>query len=111
MAIPDPEQRLAPEELLRYEAVQLLSDRAAAATPEFAVDSENAADIARICFRLDGLPLALELAAARIGALGTATLAERLDDSFRLLRTRQSRRADPPADARGDAAMEPRSAR
>jgi predicted ATPase len=87
MSIPDPEQRLAPDELLRYEAVQLLSDRAAAAVPEFSIDSENAADVARICFRLDGLPLALELAAARIGALGTATLAERLDDSFRLLRS------------------------
>jgi predicted ATPase len=87
MAIPDPEQRLTPEELLRYEAVQLLNDRATAAMPEFAIDAENAADVARICFRLDGLPLALELAAARLGALGTATLAERLDDSFRLLRT------------------------
>jgi predicted ATPase/tetratricopeptide (TPR) repeat protein len=87
MAIPDPEQRLSPEELMRYEAVQLLSERAAAGAPDFAVDSENAADVARICFRLDGLPLALELAAARIGALGTATLAERLDDSFRLLRS------------------------
>ncbi len=87
MAIPDPEQRLAPEELMRYEAVQLLRDRASAAVPEFAVDAENAEDVARICFRLDGLPLALELAAARIGALGTATLAERLDDSFRLLRS------------------------
>jgi predicted ATPase len=86
MGIPDPEQRLEPDELLRYEAVQLLCDRAAAAAPEFAIDAENAADIARICFRVDGLPLALELAAARIGALGTATLAERLDDSFRLLR-------------------------
>lgn len=87
MAIPDPEQRLSPEELLRYEAVQLLNDRATAAMPEFAIDAENAADVARICFRLDGLPLALELAAARLGALGTATLAERLDDSFRVLRT------------------------
>jgi predicted ATPase len=87
MAIPDPEQRLDPEELLRYEAVQLLSDRASAAMPDFSIDAENTTDIARICFRLDGLPLALELAAARIGALGTATLAERLDDSFRLLRT------------------------
>jgi predicted ATPase len=87
MAIPDPEQLLEPEELLRYEAVQLLSERARETMPDFAVDAENAADIARICFRLDGLPLALELAAARIGALGTATLSERLDDSFRLLRS------------------------
>jgi predicted ATPase len=87
MSIPDPERELAPEELIRYEAVQLLSDRARATMPDFVVDADNAADIARICFRLDGLPLALELAAARIGALGTATLSERLDDSFRLLRS------------------------
>jgi predicted ATPase/predicted negative regulator of RcsB-dependent stress response len=86
MAIPDPERALSPEELMRYEAVQLLCDRAVAAGPEFVIEEDNAADIARICFRLDGLPLALELAAARIGALGTATLAERLDDSFQLLR-------------------------
>ena len=48
--------------------------------------SDNAADVARICFRLDGLPLALELAAGRLGALGPAAIAERLDDRFRLLR-------------------------
>jgi tetratricopeptide (TPR) repeat protein len=87
MAIPDPEQRLQPEELMRYESVSLLSERAKAALPDFVIDAENAGDVARICFRLDGLPLALELAAARLGALGTATLAERLDDRFRLLRT------------------------
>ncbi len=87
MAIPDPEQPLAPEELLRYEAVRLFSERAADALPGFVIDAGNATDVARICFRLDGLPLALELAAARLGALGTATVAERLDDRFRLLRT------------------------
>jgi len=87
MAIPDPEHGLAPGELLRYESVRLLSERAAAAAPGFAIDAESAADVARICFRLDGLPLALELAAARLGALGTAALAERLDDRFRLLRS------------------------
>jgi predicted ATPase len=87
MALPDPEHPLAPEELARYEAVQLLRDRATEAMPDFTIDADNAADIARICFRLDGLPLALELAAARIGALGTATIAARLDDSFRLLQS------------------------
>jgi predicted ATPase len=87
MALPDPEHPLAPEELARYEAVQLLRDRATEAMPDFAIDADNAADIARICFRLDGLPLALELAAARISALGTATIAARLDDSFRLLQS------------------------
>ena len=109
----DPRSRAgaAPEELLRYESVQLLAERAAAASPGFAIDAENATDIARICFRLDGLPLALELAAARLGALGTASLAERLDDSFRLLRAGNRAGPDPPADAHGDAAVEPRSAR
>src|SRR5262249_28533874 len=85
LAIPDPEGSLAPEELLRYEAVRLFVDRAAAAAP-FVLDEENAADVARICVRLDGLPLALELAAARLGALGPGVVAERLDDRFRLLR-------------------------
>jgi predicted ATPase len=87
MAIPDPGHRFEPDELARYEAVRLFDERAKAGVPEFAIDEQNAVDIARICYRLDGLPLALELAAARLGALGTATLAERLDDRFKLLRT------------------------
>ena len=85
--IPDPEQTLEPRELLRYEAVRLFVERADAAAPGFALDEENAADVARICFRLDGLPLALELAAGRLGALGPAAIAERLDDRFRVLRS------------------------
>ena len=66
--------------------MRLFVERAAAAAPGFALDEENAADVVRICFRLDGLPLALELAAARMGALGADVIAERLDDRFRLLR-------------------------
>ncbi|HTO25879.1 MAG TPA: tetratricopeptide repeat protein, partial [Gaiellaceae bacterium] len=87
LAIPDPEQPRAPADLLEYEAVRLFVERAAAAAPGFALDGENAADVARICFRLDGLPLAIELAAGRLGALGPAAVAERLDDRFRLLRS------------------------
>jgi predicted ATPase len=86
LGIPDPEQDLGPDELLDYEAVRLFAERAAAAAPGFAVDETNAADVARICFRLDGLPLALELAAGRLGALGAGSIAERLDDRFSLLR-------------------------
>src|SRR4029077_13788639 len=86
--IPDPEQALKARELLRYEAVQLFVERAAAAAAGFTLDAENAGDVARICFRLDGLPLALELAAGRLGALGPAAIAARLDDRFRVLRTR-----------------------
>jgi predicted ATPase len=87
LAIPDPEQTLEPRELLRYEAVRLFVERAAAAAPGFELDEENAVDVARVCLRLDGLPLALELAAGRVEALGPAAIAERLDDRFRVLRT------------------------
>jgi predicted ATPase len=87
LEIPDPEQALRPDELLGYEAVRLFVERAQAAAPGFALDADNAPDVARICFRLDGLPLALELAAARIGALSPAAIAERLDDRFRVLRS------------------------
>lgn len=85
--IPDPEQALELEQLQGYEAVQLFVERAAAAAPGFVLDQENAMDVARVCFRLDGLPLALELAAGRLGALTPAVIAERLDDRFRVLRT------------------------
>jgi predicted ATPase len=85
--IPDPERTIDVNELLRYEGVRLFVERAAAAAPDFELDEENAADVARICVRLDGLPLALELAAGRMAALGPATIAERLADRFRVLRT------------------------
>ena len=88
LAIPDLGEELEPDDLLGFEAVRLFVDRATAAAPEFVLDGENAADVARICVRLDGLPLALELAASRLGALGAAVVAERLDDRFRVLRAR-----------------------
>ncbi|XVQ15431.1 BTAD domain-containing putative transcriptional regulator [Spirillospora sp. CA-255316] len=74
-----------PEALRRAASVRLFEARASAAAPGFALDRGNAADVAAICRRLDGIPLALELAAARVRALGTAQLAARLDDRFRLL--------------------------
>jgi len=86
--IPDPAQTTTPEELVAYEAVQLFVERAHAVAPDFALDADNATDVARICFRLDGLPLAVELAAGRLGALGPAAIAERLGDRFRVLSAR-----------------------
>ncbi len=85
--IPSPDRALPLEQLLEYESVSLFVDRATASSPGFELDAENAEDVARICFRLDGLPLALELAAGRVGVLSPAAIAERLDDRFRLLRT------------------------
>ena len=84
--IPDPERALPTDSLLRYESVSLFVARAAAAAPGFELDDEVAEDVARICLRLDGLPLALELAAGRLGALSVSAIAERLDDRFRILR-------------------------
>jgi predicted ATPase len=86
--IPDPEHALEPDQLIGFEAVQLFVERAQAVAPGFELDDDNAADVARICFRLDGLPLAVELAAGRLGALGPAAIAERLGDRFRVLSAR-----------------------
>jgi predicted ATPase/class 3 adenylate cyclase len=73
------------ETLMRADAVRLFVDRAVAGNPRFAITPANAAAIATICRRVDGIPLALELAAARMRSLPAAVLASRLDDRFRLL--------------------------
>ncbi len=72
-------------ELGRHAAVQLFLDRAGAVLPTFRLDTDNATAVASICRRLDGIPLALELAAARTRALSVQAIAERLKDRFRLL--------------------------
>ncbi|HEU5326029.1 MAG TPA: tetratricopeptide repeat protein [Candidatus Limnocylindria bacterium] len=71
--------------LAEYDAVRLFVDRARAALPDFALTEENAAAVSQICRRLDGMPLAVELAAARIRSLPPQQIAARLDDRFRLL--------------------------
>jgi predicted ATPase len=73
------------DEALAHPAVELLADRGAAAAPGFAVDAENVAAVIEICRRLDGQPLALELAAARLRTLAADQLARRLDDRFQVL--------------------------
>ena len=65
--------------------MQLFVERATAAHPGFALTADNAPVVAQICRRLDGIPLALELAAARVKALSVDQIAARLDDRFRLL--------------------------
>ena len=69
----------------RFESVRLFAERAAAVLPDFAVDEQNAPAIARIARRLDGLPLALELAAARVKLLPPEAILARLEHSLRLL--------------------------
>jgi predicted ATPase/uncharacterized protein HemY len=79
--------RLTPDasHLLRSEAVRLFVDRAAAAVPSFAITPQNARAVAELCRRLDGIPLAIELAAARVRVLPVEKINERLDDRFSLL--------------------------
>ena len=66
LPVPDPHALPPLAELLEYEAVRLFVERAAAALPGFALTEANAAAVAEICHRLDGIPLAIELAAARV---------------------------------------------
>jgi predicted ATPase/DNA-binding CsgD family transcriptional regulator len=85
LPVPDP-QHLPPfTQLGQSPAVRLFVERAAAVQPQFALSERNAAMVAQVCQRLDGIPLALELAAARIEALSVEQLAARLDQRFRLL--------------------------
>ena len=69
----------------RFEAVRLFVDRARASQPSFQITSKSAAAVADICRRLDGIPLAIELAAARVGAMAVEQIAIRLSDRFDLL--------------------------
>ena len=85
LEVPDPRDLPELDALARYASVALFVDRARAAVPSFALTRENAAAVAAICQRLDGLPLALELAAARVKLLRPEAIVERLGKSMSLL--------------------------
>jgi predicted ATPase/class 3 adenylate cyclase len=85
LSVPDTQPTLAFTDLTRAGSVALFLDRARAAMPDFALTADNALAVAQVCRRLDGLPLAIELAAARVRVLSPKQIAERLDDCFRLL--------------------------
>jgi predicted ATPase/DNA-binding CsgD family transcriptional regulator len=74
-----------PGRLREYDAVRLFAERAAAVAPEFSIGPSNAESVARVCRALDGLPLAIELAAAWVRVLSAEQIADRLTDRFRLL--------------------------
>ncbi|MBV9867246.1 MAG: adenylate/guanylate cyclase domain-containing protein [Abitibacteriaceae bacterium] len=84
---PDPKlvATLPLEQLTQYEAVRLFIDRAVLTSPHFSVTNQNAPAVAEICHRLDGIPLAIELAAARVKAMSVEQISTRLTDRFRLL--------------------------
>jgi predicted ATPase/class 3 adenylate cyclase len=85
LALPDSRHSLPPERYAEYEAIRLFVDRAVAAKPDFALTAANAGVTAKVCERLDGIPLAIELAAARVRTLSIQQIAAHLDERFRLL--------------------------
>jgi predicted ATPase/DNA-binding SARP family transcriptional activator len=91
--VPGPAAGAEPGQLARSPAVRLFVARARAAAPGFTLGPDTAPAVATLCRRLDGIPLALELAATRVQALGVRELVARMDDRFRLLAT--GRRAAP----------------
>ncbi len=85
LSLPERERALSLEHLVQYEAVRLFADRAGLARPGFAIAQRNASPVVQLCRRLDGIPLAIELAAARMKVLSVEQIAARLDDRFHLL--------------------------
>jgi predicted ATPase/class 3 adenylate cyclase len=85
LALPDPKGEAPTERLTQYEAVRFFIERALAVRPDFTVTNADAPAVAEICHRLDGLPLAIELAAARIRSLPPRTLLSRLESRLRIL--------------------------
>ncbi len=85
LAAPEGRRILTVDELVAYPAVQLFVTRAQAVRPDFSLGPETATGIARVCAYLEGMPLALELAAARTRVLGISQIAARLEQDFRLL--------------------------
>jgi predicted ATPase/class 3 adenylate cyclase/DNA-binding CsgD family transcriptional regulator len=84
--LPVPPADLAvPSQLAAFESVQLFAEHAAMRRQGFVLDADNAAAVAAVCVRLDGIPLALELAAARLGSLSVSEISSRLDQRLRLL--------------------------
>ena len=85
LSLPRPGAAEAPEELRRYEAIRLFGDRAAASHPGFVLEAANLPAVAALCRSLDGVPLAIELAATWVRVLSVEQVVARLDDRFRLL--------------------------
>ena len=85
LALPQPRAPLTVETARHFDAIRLFVERAAASLPRFELNDSNLDAVVHICARLDGIPLALELAAARIKAMGAAEISKRLDNCFRIL--------------------------
>ena len=108
LTVPEPE-RSSLQGLPQYEAVTLFVERAATAVPGFELTEDNHVAVARICRRLDGLPLAIELAAVRLRVMSAEQILQRLTDRYRLLTVGSPGRAEPAADPAAVHRLEPRA--
>ena len=106
-SVPDPRRSPTVGELERSESARLFAERARHRHPHLTMGSENARAVAEICRKLDGLPLAIELAAARVGTLSVEQISEKLEDSEALDKGRPDGGAEA-ADAQRGAGLEPR---
>ena len=85
LSLPNKTVQVLPNELLKYEAIRLFVERAQGAKPKFALTEENSQSVAEICLQLDGLPLAIELAAARVKILSPQAILVKLENRLQLL--------------------------
>ena len=85
LTVPDPKERLTIEQLSQYDAVRLFVERVTSSKPDFKVTNRSVPALAAVCHRLDGIPLAIELAAARVRSLSLDEINARLENRFRLL--------------------------
>jgi len=85
LTLPDPNHRVTVEQLSQFEAVRLFLERVRSGKPDYSVTNQTAPALAAVCHRLDGIPLAIELAAARVRSLSLDEINTRLDNRFRLL--------------------------
>jgi len=85
LSIPDPDQEIRADDATHYDSVSLFLDRAAAVAPDFTIADGNRVAVIELCRRLDGIPLAIELAAVWLRILSPAQILDRLEDRFRLL--------------------------
>jgi predicted ATPase/DNA-binding SARP family transcriptional activator/DNA-binding CsgD family transcriptional regulator len=86
LSLPDRDEPASVESLMRYEALRMFVERARLRLPDFGLTEENAGAVARVCRKLDGIPLAIELATARMGALAVEQVAQRLEISLDVLK-------------------------
>jgi predicted ATPase/DNA-binding winged helix-turn-helix (wHTH) protein len=85
LSVPDPKRDATPEELSAFESARLFMERARLQRPHFAITAQNASALASVCHRLDGIPLAIELAAPRVRSMSMEEVNRRLDQRFGLL--------------------------